>query len=50
LFHDLTPIEHKLQRLAQPRKVQRSMLHFEGDTIELRSGQGNGAFDVDGRK
>jgi hypothetical protein len=50
LFHDLTPIEHELQRLAQPGKVERGVLHFEGDTVELRPGQDNGAFDIDGRK
>src|SRR5574341_356869 len=46
----LAAVEHELERLAQPRKVERRVLHLEGDAVELGARHGNGVFNIDGRE
>ena len=43
---NLAPVEHELQRLAQPGKVERCVFHFEGDAVELGACHRNRAFDI----
>ena len=43
---DLAPVEHELQRLAQPGKIERRVFHFEGDAVELGTCHRDGAFDI----
>ena len=47
---ELAAIEHELECLTQPGKIERRVLHFIGDAVELRARHGDGAFDVDGRE
>src|SRR5262245_48929922 len=45
-FDDLAPVEHRLERLTQAGKIQRSVLHFEGDAVQRRACHGDGAFGI----
>src|SRR5215471_9895991 len=43
---NLAPVEHGLERLTQAGKIQRRVLHFEGDAVQRRACHGDGAFSI----